>query len=131
MRRSICISLCLCFGLPALNGCTVVQRSDTPVAREPTPADRSVIPKRLPAVADEAAYQRMLKEAREWQRKAASVDGEWRDVQSLLEQAEQAAAKGDFRRAIELAESARFQSEMGYRQMRTQERVVNPPFLYY
>ena len=131
MRRSICISLCLCFGLPALNGCTTVQRPGTQVAPEPMPVDRSVIPKKLPAVADEAAYGRMLKEAREWQRKAASVDGEWRDVQSLLDRAEQAAASGDFRHAIELAESARFQSEMGYRQMRTQERVVNPPFLYY
>ncbi len=94
-------------------------------------ADRSVIPKKLPAISSEAEYGRMLKAAREWQRKAATVDGEWRDVQSLLVRAEQAAVTGDFRRAIELAEAARFQSEMGYRQMQTQERVVNPPFLYY
>lgn len=93
--------------------------------------DRSVIPKALPATEDQAAYRAMLTEARQWQRQAASVDGEWRDVDALLQQAQQAAEAGDFARAIELAEFARFQAEMGYRQMRAQEQVENPRFLYY
>ena len=129
MRIVICMTLCL--GLPLLHGCATTPQPGEPVAREATPLDRSVIPRRLPAQASEREYRKLLDEAREWQQKAASVDGEWRDVEPLLQQAEQAAAAGDYRRAIDRAENARFQAEMGYRQMRTQERVVNPPFLYY
>jgi hypothetical protein len=89
-----------------------------------------VIPGRLPELADRAAYERLRREAREWQRRAASVDGEWRDVEPLLSRAEEAAAAGDFERAAALAEFALFQAEMGYRQMKAQERVTNPPYLY-
>ena len=128
MSRSRQLFLCLVTGLLVLAGCAGVQQ---PVVRPQNTYDRSVIPKELPPVADEAAYLQMLKAAREWQRQAHSVNGEWRDVQSLLDQAEQAALAGDYRYAIELAESARFQAEMGYRQMRAQEKVDNPPFLYY
>jgi hypothetical protein len=73
----------------------------------------------------------MMESAWEWRRKAASVDGEWRDVGILIEKAEAAAAAGDYARAIDLAEQARFQAEMGYRQMEAQKAVKNPQFLYY
>jgi hypothetical protein len=93
--------------------------------------DRSVIPKKLPPMADETAYRQMLLSAQKWQRKAQSVNGEWRDVGALLDQSERAAEAGDYRGAIGFAESARFQAEMGYRQMRAQEDVENPTYLYY
>ena len=128
MMRSTASILFLLGALLGLAGCAAVQ---APVVPQRNAVDRSVIPKKLPAVADEAGYRQMLKVAREWQRKAQSVDGEWRDVQLLLERAEQEAAAGDYRKAVELAEAARFQAEMGYRQMRAQEKVDNPPFLYY
>ncbi len=98
---------------------------------EPNKVDRSIIPRVLPAVADQRSYHRMMETTLEWRRKAASVDGEWREVGPLIFKAEQAAAAGDYARAIDLAELARFQAEMGYRQMQAQEDVTNPPFLYY
>jgi hypothetical protein len=73
----------------------------------------------------------MIDEAKLWQARAASVDGEWRDVQALIDAAEAALEKRDYATALEHAESARFQSEMGFRQMRAQEQVVNPLFLYF
>ena len=108
-------------------GCTSTQE---PSPTEPA-TDRSVIPRQLPAVPDRNAYERLLQEAREWQRRAAAVDGEWRDVEPLIQRAQQAAAAGNFAYAVELVESARFQAEMGFRQMKAQEQVGNPPFLYY
>ena len=128
MPRSRRLSLCLIAGSLAAAGCTLVEQ---PIVRPQATYDRSVIPKELPPVADAATYRQMLSSARKWQRKAQSVNGEWRDVESLLDQAERAASAGDYRNAIELAEFARFQAEMGYRQMRAQEIVDNPPFLYY
>lgn len=112
-----------------LAGCTGLQHQ--PSVRTPQSVDRSVIPKELPPVADDAAYRQMLLSALDWRRKAQSVNGEWRDVGPLLDRSARAAEAGDYRTAVELAESARFQAEMGYRQMRAQEKVDNPQYLYY
>ena len=117
----------LAISMLALGGCRSTQ---TLPPTEPA-VDRNVIPRQLPSVADRDAYERMLGEAREWQRRAAALDGEWRDVEPLIQRAQQAAAERDFAHAVELAESARFQAEMGYRQMKAQEHVGNPPYLYY
>lgn len=112
----------------ALAGCAGAPREP---AAPPNRVDRSVIPRELPQVADQRNYHRMMESAWEWRRKAASVDGEWRDVGILIEKAEAAAAAGDYARAIDLAEQARFQAEMGYRQMEAQKTVKNPQFLYF
>ena len=93
--------------------------------------DRSFVVRALPVAADPGSALDMIREAKEWQAEAAAVGGEWRDVQPLIEQAERAAAQGNYAKAIERAEFARFQAEMGFRQMRAQEQVVNPSFLYY
>ncbi len=95
------------------------------------PRERELIHRQLPEVEEQRSAEQLLVKARDWQRKAASVDGEWRDVGILIDQAEQAAAKGDYRAAMEKAEHARFQAEMGYRQMQAQEKVDNPAFLYF
>ncbi len=120
-----CISLLASVGL---TGCATAPEVP-PV--EPNKVDRSIIPRELPAVADQRSYHQMMESALEWRRKAASVDGEWREVGPLMAKAEQAAAAGDYARAIDLAEMARFQAEMGYRQMQAQEDIMNPSFLYY
>lgn len=112
-----------------LAGCASLTTQDKPTG--PSKVDRSVIPREMPSIADQQAYLDMLRSAREWQRKAASVDSEWRDVDSLLEQAAEAAGAGNYAQAIERAEQARFQAEMGYRQADVQQEVTHPPFLYY
>ena len=65
-----------------------------------------------------------------WQRKAASVGGEWSEVNLLLEQAEAAARAQDYLRAKSLADRAREQGALGYEQMKSQPKVENPPYLY-
>ena len=116
------------FAVLSLGGCAMLP--EKPEVRD-NPVDRSVIPRELPVVTDQRAYHRMMEAALEWRRKAAEVDGEWRDVGPLIDQAERVARSGDYTRAIELAERARFQAEMGYRQMKAQQDVTNPAFLYY
>jgi ABC-type glycerol-3-phosphate transport system substrate-binding protein len=95
----------------------------------PPPALESVDITTASSGDERAVYRRLYAAARQWQQQAAAVDGEWRDIAILLEQAQQAATAGEYQRAIELAEYARFQGEMGYRQMREQQQIVHPPFL--
>lgn len=49
-------------------------------------------------------------------KQANSVGGEWRDVGKLLEEARAAAGSGDIATAMKLADKAKTQSELGYRQ---------------
>jgi hypothetical protein len=49
--------------------------------------------------------------------KARSVEGEWRDAKKkMVKGAKAAASKGDFEKAIKLANKAKFEGEMGYKQ---------------
>ncbi len=75
------------------------------------------------AKADKATYMKTFAEAKMWQKKAASVGGEWRDIGKFLKQAEAAAKKGDYDTAVKLAAKARFQGEMGYKQALEQKNA--------
>jgi len=58
-----------------------------------------------------------IKDAESAIKKAASVDGLWRDTQKkILKKAKAAAAKGDNAAAMKLAKEAEFEAEMGYKQ---------------
>lgn len=48
--------------------------------------------------------------------KAGSVGGEWRDSGKMVSEAEKAAQAGDYAKAIELADEAKRQGELGYSQ---------------
>jgi len=55
-------------------------------------------------------------------KKANAAGGEWRDASGkLLKDAKAAAAKGDDKTAIKLANKAKFQGEMGLQQAKSQE----------
>ncbi len=90
----------------------------------------------------EAAYNMALNAANAALDKAASVGGEWRDSRwkkstfvkwknpegktikgSFVGIAEQAAAAGDYKKAIELLKVAKFQGEMGYQQAMGQKNA--------
>lgn len=89
---------------------------------------------------DKAAYDAALTAATEAVDKAASVGGEWRDTRwkkstfvkwtspsgetvkgSYMTVAAKAAEAGDFAKAVELLEMAKFQGEMGYEQAMAQK----------
>ena len=80
--------------------------------------------------ADQAAFDAAYAEAVAAQEKAASVDGEWRDIGKFLKQAQALAEEGDFEAAIKLAQKAEHQGHAGYEQMVSQQGKVGPePFL--
>jgi len=71
-----------------------------------------------------AAAKSAITGAEDALKKARSVEGEWRDSKkTLLKKAKAAASKGDFKKAIELADIAKFQGEMGYAQAMEQKNA--------
>ena len=66
-------------------------------------------------------FDSMVKEAKASIKKAASVDGEWRDSGKFLKQAEAAAKKGDMKNAIKLVKKASDQGKIGYEQAMAQK----------
>lgn len=68
-----------------------------------------------PQAAIEAAIQA--------QKKAASVGYEWRDTQKLIDEAKDAAKKGENDKAVKLADKARKQGEMAYQQSEAQKNA--------
>jgi len=78
---------------------------------------------------DRADFEKAMTAAREARKKAATVDGEWRDIGKFLKQAEQAAARGDFATANRLAEEAGKQGDLGYEQAMSQKDVGLPEYM--
>lgn len=68
-----------------------------------------------PAFAD-GHVGKAIDAAKAAQKKAASVDGEWRDTGKMIKQAEELASEGKADEAIELAKKAQLQGEAGYEQ---------------
>jgi hypothetical protein len=56
-------------------------------------------------------------------KKAATVDGVWRDAGKILKKAKAAAGKKDYATAIKLANKVKFQGDMGYKQAVAQKDV--------
>jgi rhodanese-related sulfurtransferase len=62
-------------------------------------------------------------------KKAASVDGEWRDTGKIIKKAKTAVKDGAFNQAIKLAKKAREQGEEGYSQAVSQQKLQIPSYL--
>ncbi len=76
------------------------------------------------ANADAEAAKAAIAAAVEALDKARSVEGEWRDARKkILKKAKAAASKGDYKKAIKLANMAKFQGEMGYKQAMDQKNA--------
>ena len=76
------------------------------------------------APADDAATFEAAYEAGEAARKAAAEVGfEWRDTKRMLRRAKKLAEKGEYAKAIKLANQARRQGELGVMQAREQEKA--------
>jgi len=85
-----------------------------------------------PALASSASAkdaQMAIKEAKAAIKKAASVDGEWRDSGKIVKKASAAASKKDYAKAVKLADQAKLQGELGYKQAMDQKNAGNPPYL--
>ena len=72
--------------------------------------------------ADDAETFKAAYEAGKAARKAAAAVGfEWRDTKKMLRRAKKLAEKGEYEKAIELANKAKHQGEQGVSQAREQE----------
>ena len=71
----------------------------------------------MAAAGGSSDVEKLIKDAEASIKKAASVDGEWRDSNSkYLKGAKAALSKGDIETAKKMAEMAKFEGDMGYQQ---------------
>ena len=73
----------------------------------------------------------MITEAEKARKKAASVDGEWRDTGKMIKQAQAALKEGKLQVAADLAQQAKAQGELGYDQAVSQKELRMPSFFKY
>jgi hypothetical protein len=82
-----------------------------------------------PVKPDAAGFETAYAAAEAARKKAASVEGEWRDTGKLMKSAKAAAEQGDYEKAIKLANQAKHQGEMGYKQAVEQKGVGLPSYI--
>ncbi|WP_428609909.1 hypothetical protein [Sedimenticola sp.] len=81
--------------------------------------------------ADAAMASDAIAKAEAARKKAASVDGEWRDTGKFIKQAQEAAKAGDFAKAVKLAKKAESEGRLGYEQQMSQRELKIPSYLKY
>jgi len=73
---------------------------------------------------DAAAAKSAIAAAEASLKKARGVEGEWRDAKKkMVKKAKAAASKGDYAKAVKLANKAKFEGEMGYAQAMDQKNA--------
>ena len=80
-------------------------------------------------VVSEDKAQHMIEEPQADIKKAASVDGLWRDTDKLLKQAQEALQNKQFEQSMELASKARKEAQLGYQQSVSQKELKLPNYL--
>jgi hypothetical protein len=80
---------------------------------------------------DIAAAEAAIAAAESARKKAASVDGEWRDTGKMIKKAQAALKAGDSAKAIKLAKKAEKQGKLGYEQAQAQQTLKMPSYLKY
>ncbi len=82
------------------------------------------------AETDQAAeFTAAVEKADASRKKAASVGGEWRDTGKMIKQAKAAAKKGDYNKALKLANTAYRQGELGYQQAMATKDAGFPSYM--
>ena len=72
---------------------------------------------------DQAAFEVAYKSGQASRKAAAAVGHEWRDTKKMLREAKDLAEKGEFEKAIALADRAKRQGELGVIQAEHEEKV--------
>jgi hypothetical protein len=74
---------------------------------------------------DQATFEQVYQQAEDALKKAVEARTAWRDTEQFLQNAKEAAATGDYAKAISLAKKAQFEGEAAYRQHES-ERNAGP-----
>ncbi|GMR08386.1 MAG: hypothetical protein BMS9Abin26_1391 [Gammaproteobacteria bacterium] len=72
-----------------------------------------------------AEVSQAIKAASAAKKKAASVGGEWRNTGKFIKKAKKAAKKGHFKKAIKLANKAKREGELGYKQAMAEKSLYD------
>ncbi|HEB97117.1 MAG TPA: SoxXA-binding protein [Sedimenticola thiotaurini] len=75
-----------------------------------------------------AEAAKVIEHAEMARKRAASVDGEWRDTAKFIKKARALAKEGKYDAAIKLAKKAKRQGELGYEQAVSQEKLRIPSY---
>ena len=78
---------------------------------------------------DQKAADAAIAAAEKSRKKAASVDGEWRDTGKMIKKAQAAMKEGKFDKAIKIANFAERQGQYGYEQAVSQKTLTMPSYL--
>lgn len=81
-----------------------------------------------PKVAEAA---KVIDNAEKARKRAASVDGEWRDTGKFIKKAKALLKEGKYDAAIKLAKKAKREGELGYEQAVSQKELRIPSYLKY
>ena len=81
--------------------------------------------------ADAAMASEAIAKAEAARKKAASVNGEWRDTGKFIKNAKKAAEAGDYDQAVKLAKKAEDEGNMGYQQAVSQSELRIPSYFKY
>ncbi len=73
----------------------------------------------------------MINDAEKARKKAASVEGEWRDTGKMIKKAQAALKKGDAVNAMKIAAQAHKQGVLGYQQAVAQKELRMPSYVKY
>ncbi|MCW8908547.1 MAG: SoxXA-binding protein [Sedimenticola sp.] len=79
--------------------------------------------------ADAATAADAIARAEAAQKKADSVNGEWRDTGKFIKNAKKAAEDGDYAKAVRLANKAESEGNLGYQQAVSQSELKIPSYL--
>ncbi len=77
---------------------------------------------------DAATASEAITRAEAAQKKADSVNGEWRDTGKFIKNAKKAAEAGDYAKAIRLAKKAESEGNLGYQQAVSQSELKIPAY---
>ena len=78
-----------------------------------------------------AEAAKVIDHAEKARKRAASVDGEWRDTGKFIKKAKALAKEGKYDAAIKLASKAKREGELGYEQAVSQNELRIPSYLKY
>ncbi len=120
----------LCLGaIVAIAGQSVVA-AEKQAAPKAEAADKAAA-KSTESSGDNAAAEAAIAAAESARKKAASIDGEWRDTGKMIKKAQAALKAGDSAKAIKLAKKAEKQGKLGYEQAQAQQTLKMPSYLKY
>ncbi len=120
----------LCLGtLVAIAGHSVIA-AEKKAAPKVEATDKSAA-KSTESSGDKAVAQSAIAAAESARKKAASIDGEWRDTGKMIKKAQAALKAGDSAKAIKLAKKAEKQGKLGYEQAQAQQTLKMPSYLKY